>query len=61
MATAALCMAMEFEPYAMAVQELQALPANENEHFAKLAKAYPISMKAVRNTVNQKKISEEKA
>eukprot|EP00971_Amphidinium_carterae_P258181 5124717-Amphidinium_carterae.1 len=46
---------MEFEPHAMAVQELQALPSNVDKHFAELAKAHPISMKAVRNTVNQEK------
>eukprot|EP00971_Amphidinium_carterae_P189530 3762174-Amphidinium_carterae.1 len=46
MATAASCMAMEFEPHAMAVQELQVLPSNVDKHFAELAKAHPISMKA---------------
>eukprot|EP00971_Amphidinium_carterae_P218655 4340043-Amphidinium_carterae.1 len=55
MATAASCMAVEFEPHAMAVQELQVLPANVDKHFAELTKAHPISMKAVRNTVNQEK------
>eukprot|EP00971_Amphidinium_carterae_P301569 5991524-Amphidinium_carterae.2 len=39
----------------MAVQELQALPQDVDKHFSELAKAHPISMKAVRNTVNDEK------
>eukprot|EP00971_Amphidinium_carterae_P116561 2308999-Amphidinium_carterae.1 len=45
---------VELEPHAMAVQ-LQTLPQDVNKHFAELAKAYPILIKAVRNTVNQEK------
>eukprot|EP00971_Amphidinium_carterae_P248294 4929356-Amphidinium_carterae.1 len=41
---------MELEPHAMAVQELQTLPSDVDKHFSELAKAHPISMKAVRNT-----------
>eukprot|EP00971_Amphidinium_carterae_P350249 6491456-Amphidinium_carterae.3 len=46
---------MELEPHAMAVQELQTLLQDVDKHFSELAKAHPISMKAVRNTVNQEK------
>eukprot|EP00971_Amphidinium_carterae_P090247 1786655-Amphidinium_carterae.1 len=46
---------MELEPHAMAVQELQTLPQDVDKHFFDLAKAHPISMKAVGNTVNQEK------
>eukprot|EP00971_Amphidinium_carterae_P350566 6491623-Amphidinium_carterae.1 len=42
-------------PHAMAVQELQALPMDVDRHFSELAKAHPISMKAVRNTVSHEK------
>eukprot|EP00971_Amphidinium_carterae_P350134 6491400-Amphidinium_carterae.1 len=37
-------------PQALAIQELQALPKDVDRHFSELAKAHPISMKAVRNT-----------
>eukprot|EP00971_Amphidinium_carterae_P182420 3620286-Amphidinium_carterae.3 len=36
-------------------QELRALPEDVDRHFSELAKAHPISMKAVRNTVNDEK------
>eukprot|EP00971_Amphidinium_carterae_P348216 6490385-Amphidinium_carterae.1 len=39
----------------MAVQELQALPKDVDKHFSELAKAHPISMKAVRYTVDEEK------
>eukprot|EP00971_Amphidinium_carterae_P245526 4875830-Amphidinium_carterae.2 len=37
-------------PQALAIQELQVLPKDIDKHFSELAKAHPISMKAVRNT-----------
>eukprot|EP00971_Amphidinium_carterae_P138981 2754505-Amphidinium_carterae.2 len=37
-------------PQALAIQELQLLPKDVDKHFCELAKAHPISMKAVRNT-----------
>eukprot|EP00971_Amphidinium_carterae_P331692 6465423-Amphidinium_carterae.1 len=43
------------EPHAMAVQELQTLPLDVDKHFAELAKAHPISMKAVRNTMSSER------
>eukprot|EP00971_Amphidinium_carterae_P303182 6024341-Amphidinium_carterae.1 len=46
------------EPQAMAVQELQVPPRDVAAHFSELAKAHPISMKAVRNTMNEEKEGE---
>eukprot|EP00971_Amphidinium_carterae_P146758 2908533-Amphidinium_carterae.2 len=43
---------IDMSPHAMAVQELHALPKDVDKHFSELAKAHPLSMKAVRNTVD---------
>eukprot|EP00971_Amphidinium_carterae_P105243 2084047-Amphidinium_carterae.1 len=42
-------------PQAFAVQELQVLPKDVDRHFSELAKAHPISMKAVRMTEGREK------
>eukprot|EP00971_Amphidinium_carterae_P013657 269093-Amphidinium_carterae.2 len=49
------------EPQAMAVQELQSLPRDVDKHFSELAKAHPISMKAVRGTVGKERENGRKA
>eukprot|EP00971_Amphidinium_carterae_P156715 3106654-Amphidinium_carterae.1 len=39
----------------MVVQELQSLPKDVDKHFSELAKAHPISLKAVRGTVDKER------